>query len=135
VRSAAVLCLLAIAATGCGAAPKDSTKKFKGEQQKVAAVVEQLETAARDDKPQVVCGELLSDALLKRIKNAGTNCRTGAKEAFADADSFDLTVTDVKIAGDKATATVISGTGSKKKTDALELERVGAVWKIAALRQ
>jgi hypothetical protein len=121
--------------TGCGAAPKDSTKQFKGEQQKVAAVVEQIEKAARDDKPEVVCGKLLSAALLARIKQAGTNCRTGAKEAFADADSFDLTVKAVKITGDKATATVTSGTGSQKKTDALELARDGAVWKVDALRQ
>jgi hypothetical protein len=128
------LCLLAAVATGCGGTPRDSAKSFKGEDQKVASVVEQLEKAARADKPATVCTTLLSDTLLATLKKQGTTCTTGVKEAFADADSFDLTVDDVAISGATATAKVISGTGSKKKTDTLELQRAGTTWKIASLR-
>jgi hypothetical protein len=134
VRSTALLCLLTLAATGCGAAPKDSTKDFKGEEQKVAAVVERIETAARDDKPDTVCEELLTAARLKLIKKLGTNCKTGVKDAFKDADALDITVDKVTISGDAATAKITSGTGSKKKSDTLELKRDGAVWKIDSLR-
>jgi hypothetical protein len=128
------LCLLAFVATGCGGAPRDSAKSFKGDDQKVASVVEQLEKAARADKPGTVCTKLLSDTLLATLKKQGTTCTTGVKDAFADADSFDLTVDDVAINGDTATAKVISGTGSKEKTDTLELQRAGTSWKIASLR-
>jgi len=134
VRTVVALCLLALTATGCGGAARDSAKSFKGEEQKVAAVVEQLEKAARADKPGTVCTSLLSDTLLATLKKLGTTCTAGVKDAFADADSFDLTVDDVAITGDKATAKVASGTGSDEKTDTLELQRAGTTWKIASLR-
>jgi hypothetical protein len=128
------LCLLAVAVAGCGNTPRNSDKSFKGEQQKVAATVEGLESAARDDKPGKVCTSLLSGALLATLKKQGTTCTTAVKDAIADADSFDLTVDGVSIQGTKATAKVISGKGSDEKTDTLELVKDGAAWKIASLR-
>jgi hypothetical protein len=124
-----------LAVAGCGAGtPSDSATKFKGEERKVAAPVEELEKAARANKPDTVCTKLLSDRLLAQLKQQGTNCRTAVKEAFKDADSLDLAVDDVTINGAKATAKVISGTGSDKKTDTIDLARDGSVWKIDELR-
>jgi len=134
VRPVLALCLLALVATGCGAGAEDSAESFKGEEQKVAAAVEELEKAARADEPGRVCESLLSGALLATLKKQGTNCTTAVRDAFADADSFDLTVDDVTVNGAQATAKVISGTGSREKTDTLELARAGTAWKIAALR-
>lgn len=135
VRSLALLCLLGIAVAGCGGgAARDSAQEFSGEKAKVADPVEALETAARDRKPEVVCSQLLSDRLLAQLKRQGTNCRTAVKEAFDDADSIDLTVDKITISGDKATAKVISGRGSDRKTDTLELQRDGVIWKIDQLR-
>jgi hypothetical protein len=135
VRTFAILCLVALAASGCGGGtPSDSTTKFKGEERNVAAPIEALEKAARADKPQTVCTKLLTDRLLAQLKEQGTNCKTAVKEAFKDADSLDLTVDDVSISGDKATAKVISGKGSDKKTDTLELALDGSAWKIDLLR-
>ena len=134
-KTIALICLLAVALAGCGsAAPRDSAKEFSGEKAKVAAPVEALETAARDREPQVVCSRLLSDRLLAQLKEQGTNCRTAVKEAFNDADSLDLTVDEVTISGEKATAKITSGKGSDKKSDTLELVRDGALWKIDLLR-
>jgi hypothetical protein len=134
VRSAALLCALAVGAAGCGSAPRDSTQEFKGEEQKVAAAVEQIEAAARDDKPATVCDKLFTDARLAALKEQGTSCKTGVKEAFKDAENFDLTVEDVTISGDAATAKIASGTGSGEKTDTLELKRDGAAWKVDSLQ-
>ena len=131
-RSLAALCLLALAVAGCGAAPRDSAQDFKGEQRTVAAVVERLESAARDDKPDVVCGQLLSAKLLAALRAQGTNCRTGVGDAFRDADSFDITVKDVVIRGTHATATARYRHGSDDETATLELDREGADWKISA---
>lgn len=118
---------------GCGSSSSDSTKEFKGEEQKVAAVVEQLEKAARDNKPGTVCTKLFTQSRLAALKAQGTNCKTGVKEAFKDADSLDITVDDVTISGTAATAKVTSGSGSSKKTDTLELKREGATWKVDSL--
>ena len=135
VRTFAILCLAALAVTGCGGgAPRDSATEFKGEERKVAEPVEQLEDAARAGETDTVCTKLLSDRLLAQLKEQGTNCKTAVKEAFKDADSLDLTVDDVTINGDKATAKVISGKGDDEKTDTLELARDGTNWKIDLLR-
>jgi hypothetical protein len=132
-RSAAALCLLALVLAGCGPPPRDSAKDFKGEQQTVAKVVERLEQAARDDDPAFVCKQLLSTKLLDALRRQGTNCNTAVKEAFKDADSFDLTVDKVAISGSTATVNVKYRSLSKDKTATLTLEREGATWKISSL--
>lgn len=132
-RPALVLCALAIALTACGAAPRDSAKEFEGAERGVAATVEDLESAARDDDPDTVCSKLLAERLLATLREQGTRCVTAVKQAFQDADSLDLTVDDVSIRGERASAKVISGRGSKEKTDTLQLEKVGAGWRIASL--
>ncbi len=133
-RKASLLCLAAVVLAGCGGAPSDSTKEFKGEEQKVAAVIEQIEKAARDDDPGTVCTKLFTDARLAVLKEQGTNCKTAVNEAFKDADSLDLTVDDVTISGTAATAKVVSGSGSKEKTDELDLKRDGTAWKVDSLK-
>ena len=134
-RTFALICLLAVVIAGCGSsAPRDSAEEFSGEKAKVASPIEALETAARDRAPEIVCSQLLTERLLAQLKETGTNCRTAVKEAFDDADSVDLTVDQITISGDKATAKVTSGKGSDKKSDTLELTRDGVVWKIDLLR-
>jgi hypothetical protein len=132
-RSVAALCLLALALAGCGAAPRDSAKDFKGDERPVADVVERLEKAARDDDPAIVCKTLLSAKLLAALRAQGTNCNTGVKEAFKDADSFDITVDDVSIAGTTARAKVKYRSLSDDKTATLTLDREAGTWKISSL--
>jgi hypothetical protein len=132
-RSLAALCLLALLLAGCGAAPRDSAKDFKGDERNVADVVERLEKAARDDDPGIVCKTLLSSKLLAALRTQGTNCTTAVREAFKDADSLDLTVEDVTIRGTTATAQVKYRSLSKDKTTTLTLEREGSAWKISSL--
>ena len=130
-RPAAALCLVVLAVAGCGAAPRDSSKDFTGAKRAVAAVVERLESAARDDKPDVVCKQLLSSKLLDALRKQGTDCVTGVKDAFRDADSIDLTVDDVVIRGTHATVKVSYRSGSDNRTSTLELDREGGAWKIS----
>jgi hypothetical protein len=131
-RPLAALCLLALAVAGCGATPRDSAQDFKGDERAVAAVVERVEKAARDDKPEVVCTQLLSPKLLETLRKQGTNCKTGVKESFRDADSLDITVDDVAIRGTHATVKAGYRRGSKDRTAMLELDRDGGAWKISA---
>jgi hypothetical protein len=133
-RTFLAVCALALVLSACGATPRDSAKDFSGAKRSVAVAVEDVENAARKDDPDAFCTTLLTDGVLAALKKQGTNCVTAAKQAFKDADSLDLSVDEVSISGNTATAKVTSGTGSKKKTDTLELEKSGSAWKIASMR-
>ena len=133
-RPALLLCCLALSLTACGAEPRDSAKEFTGDERAVAAAVEDLESAARDDDADAVCTKLFAERLLTSLKQRGTNCATAVEDAFQDADAMELTVEDVTISGTTASAEVTSGTGDSKKTDTLELEKVGAAWRISSLQ-
>jgi hypothetical protein len=122
-----------LALSGCGAAPpRDSAKEFSGEKRAVAAAVENVEKAARDNDTKRLCTTLLTPRLQAAVKAAGTDCVTAVRDSFKDASSKELTVDEVSISGNTATAKVISGTGSNKKTDTLKLEKTGAAWRIAS---
>ena len=133
-RPIVCFCVLAVALAGCGAAERDSAKEFKGAEAAVAKVVEDLESAARANDPEKVCKTLLDDKLIKALGAQGTNCRTGTKDAFEDADSFDLTVKEVAITGTTANAKLTAGTGGDEKDYTLEFTRDGSAWKISSLR-
>jgi len=134
-RSALVVCLLALALSACGSTtPRDSAEEFSGDERAVAAAVESMEEAARENDSDRLCTKLLSEELLAAVKEEGTNCVTAGRDAFKDASSKDLTVDDVSISGDTATVEVTSGAGSNEKTDTLELEKAGANWRISSLR-
>jgi hypothetical protein len=134
VRALVALCLLGLVVAGCGAPSRDSSEDFDGDERVVATAIEDLETTARQDDPGKLCAKLLTDRLLAALRQQGTNCNRAVQEAFQDADSFDLDVEDVTMRGaGKATVEVKSGEGSKRKSDSLELERDGSVWKIDAL--
>jgi hypothetical protein len=134
-RSALVLLVAALALSSCaGAAPRDSAQDFKGAERAVAQTVEDVEEAARKKDDDRLCKKLLSDSLLAAVKTEGIVCTTAVKDAFNDAGSADLTVEDVSISGDTATAKVTSGTGSDETTDTLVLEKAGADWKITSMR-
>lgn len=133
-RTALLLCVLALTLAACGAESRDSAKEFKGDERAVAAAVEDLESAARDDDSEAVCTKLLAERLLATLEEQGTKCETAVEDAFEDADSLDLAVDDVTISGTKASVKVTSGTGDSKKTDTLKLEKAGAGWRISSLQ-
>jgi len=134
-RAVLAVFVLAFVLSACGStAPRDSAEQFGGAEKAVAAAVEGMETAAREGDPERFCTQLLSANLLDRLKQQGTTCTTAVREAFRDASSKDLTVEDVSISGDTATARITSGSGSNEKSDTLQLEKVGAGWKIASLQ-
>jgi hypothetical protein len=125
---------VALTLSACGAAaPRDSAEDFSGEKRAVAAAVEDMEEAARKNDSDRLCTKLLSEELLAAAKEEGINCVTAIRDAFKDASSKDLTVDEVSIRGNTATAEVTSGAGSDEKKDTLELEKAGASWRISGL--
>ncbi|HEV2777114.1 MAG TPA: hypothetical protein VGV90_16105 [Solirubrobacteraceae bacterium] len=133
-RLALLLCFLALGLAACGAEPRDSAQDFAGDERAVAAAVEDLESAARDNDTEAVCTKLFAQRLLSTLEQGGTDCAEAVEDAFQDADAMEITVDEVTISGDTARATVTSGTGDNEKTDTLELEKVGATWRISSLQ-
>lgn len=140
-RAPAVVLLLTVVAVplaGCGSSSGDSSTDFKGAQKQVAATVEDLQDAGKRRDEGKICNELLSKALLARIKAAGggrKDCEKQVKDSLRDADSFELDVKKVVVAGRTATATVVSKPGgdNKDRTDVLTLVLEDGRWRISAL--
>ncbi len=97
--------LLAAAIAGCGQA-QSSAGDFKGAKKDVADTIEQLQTSAQNRKPEDICSEVLSRALVEKLKSSGNDCVDEMEKIVSDADDFELDVTAVTVTGTTATARV-----------------------------
>ena len=125
-RRAVTVLLAALATAGCGAQQSDSAD-LSDDEQEVAAVLTDLQTAAEEDAPRRVCTDLLARDVARRL---GAGCTRAVEQAFAGSDTFTVTVQDVRIAGDRARARIATGT-SDDDEELVELVREGDVWRIA----
>ena len=126
------LCLLALAAAGCGGGAS-SAGDFDGEQRDVAEVVEDLQQAASDDEPRTICDQILAQSLRRQTPD----CPKAVDDALKDADLYELEVTKIEPAQitastRTATATVESGRDGDQ-VEKFTLVREGRAWKISAL--
>jgi hypothetical protein len=132
-RSLAVLpLLLAALAAGCTGGAS-SAGDFQGEEQNVAEVVEDLQSAGETGDARAICEDILATSLSDQIKAAGSTCEQEIEKAIEDADDFDLDVEDVTIQGDRATVKVKGGDGGADEVRTFEFEREGASWRATDL--
>ena len=120
--------LLAAALAGCGATGS-SGASFAGEEKQIADQVEALQAAGETGNAKKLCDEVLARSLRDSLSAPGSTCQTELDKAIKDADDFDLSVQDVAITGNRATAQV-SGRGG---TRTLAFAREGADWRISSL--
>jgi Putative lumazine-binding len=133
-RLAALVLLPTLALGACGQSAKNSSGKFQGEQQAVAKAIEELQSAGSKGDAARICSQLLAPALVDQINKASKRpCDKVLKDDLADVDASELQVQKVNITGDRADAVVESQAGSRKRTDTLQLQKVGGAWKIAKL--
>jgi hypothetical protein len=126
----AALLLLAAVAAGCGAAGS-SAGDFEGAEQEVAQVVEDLEEAATEDEPRRVCTQLLARELVQRL---GRNCLRVVQTAFDQADTYALSVDDVRVTGNRARARVLTGRDEDPdEAETFELVREANGWRLLSL--
>ena len=131
-RTALALAVLSLAVSACGAAPADQESKFtNGDQQAIAKLVDELAEAGRAGNAEKICTEILAKQLVDELKTAGGNCETELKRAIDDANDYDLQVTDIKVTGTTATATVRQGESKNAATFAFIKEKAG--WRASAL--
>jgi copper chaperone CopZ len=135
VPTAALAAALAVAGCGGGGGQSDDLERFEGAERQVADVVVDLRDTARRGDSERLCSTVLSQELVTRFEQAGgEGCAAAVEEAIRDADSFDLTVQEVEVQGDQATARVRSQAGEREQTDVIRLVRERGRWRVSALQ-
>jgi hypothetical protein len=123
----------ALALAGCTTPAKDSSTNFKGPEAEVAKAVDRLQNAKRDAAQ--ICSGVLAPQLARAIaaRSNGKSCKDALSPVLDDVDTFSMKVRDVKINGDKATATVASDVPGKDPVTTFSLQKFGQDWKITGL--
>ena len=133
--------IAAFGVAGCGAQDSDSADKFKGDQQQVAKVIEDLEKASvktRTPDGTKICTKLITDQLAKKIsaQEPSKNCDERIKKSLQDVKVArgvaTLKVLKVTISGQKAVASVKAETGNEEQTSDYSLVKSGNSWRISA---
>ena len=129
----ALLCapLLATGVAACGTTV--STSSFKGEQQKVAQAVANLQSHATALEAKKICGEDLAAANVARLNAASGGCKKAIESQLKEIDSFEATVESVTISGDTATARVKGVNAGKKGIQTVALAKEDGKWKISGI--
>lgn len=99
----------------------------------VASAIERYATAVRAGDAATICTELLSDAVLERVKAAGGNCE---RDLIADAiarggPGYKVVVESVQVDGDRATARTRVTDPRGTQTQTQPLVRDGESWKLS----
>ena len=133
-RTPALLCLplCALALAACASAV--STAAFKGEQQKVAQTIANLQADATAAEQKKICANDLAAAVVTRLGGT-TGCEAAIKSQLTEVDSLEASVESVKVASDgkSATATVKSIHEGKGAPSTVSLVKEGGKWKISGL--
>jgi hypothetical protein len=126
-RTLAVVAVLALGVSACGAA--ESTPDTP--QEAITKVVDDLSTAGKRRDADRICKEILAKRLVDELKTAGGDCVTEMDRAIKDATDFDLTISQIKVTGNTATARVRQGEDGE--TAVFSFVKEGDAWKASAL--
>jgi hypothetical protein len=120
-----------LAATGCGGEDRGrNAERFEGGKADVAQVVDDLETASRQDKPDTICSKILSDELARRIEvQTRTTCEDRLRRQLVSAERrFD--VESSRVDGERARVRVKDQRGN---VTVLDMEKIDDRWRIVDL--
>ena len=125
-RPLVALVVAATALAGCGDGPSD--------EQQVRTAVQAFGDATAAKDYQRLCDHLLAPALIEKIKQAGLPCEVALQRGLGDVKQPKLTIGQVTVNGDNATADIrTSASGEKPARVTLKLTKVGTGWRIASL--
>src|SRR4051794_12522994 len=99
---------------GCGAGPSDT--------EQVHATVEAFGRATAAKDYQQLCDALLAPKLIEKVESVGLPCEVALKQGLGDVQAPALTIGNVAVDGDAATAEVNStAQGQPPSSDTLKL--------------
>ena len=123
------LCPLVLAACGT----TTSTANFKGTEHAVAQTVANLQSDITAGEQKKICANDLAAAVVTRL--GGTKgCESTIKNQIGQIDNTELQVESVKVAGQRATASVKSIYKGKKRLTTVSFVEESGKWKIASLQ-
>ena len=127
-RRAVLLVALAATLTGCSAVSGPS------DEQLVARTVSAFGRATAAKDYAALCNRLLAPSLIEKVEEIGLPCEQALAKALGDVEDPRLTIGEIKVTGDRATAEIrTSAAGQAPSRDTLELEKVREGWRIASL--
>jgi hypothetical protein len=128
VRRLALAAVVGVVLAGCGGDDKPSD----ADQVRATLVSFGKATAAHDYK--TMCTKLLAPNLLDKLRQVGLACEEALEQGLGDVKSPQLSVGNISVNGDTATAEVrTSAEGQAPSTDTVQLRRVDGAWRIASL--
>jgi Putative lumazine-binding len=126
-RPLAALLALAGLLCACGGGPPDTDR--------VHAVVAAFGQATADKDYQRLCDKLLAPKLVGEVEQQGLPCEVALKQGLGEVKAPKLTIGQIEVKGDAATADVRStAAGEEPSRDTLKLVRVNDAWYIASLK-
>jgi hypothetical protein len=126
-RPLAALLALAGLLCACGGGPSDT--------ERVYAVVAAFGKATAAKDYQRLCDRLLAPKLVSEVEAQGLPCEVALKQGLGEVKAPKLTIGQIEVRDDKATADVLSSAaGEPPSRDTLELVRVSDAWHIASLQ-
>ncbi len=133
-RSLTLLCapLLATGLAAC-ASTASTPSGLKGEAQKVAQTVANLQSDATAQEAKKICGVNLAGANVAVLNRSPGGCKKAIEGQLKEIDSFETTVESVAVAGARATARVKSVYAGKKAISTLTFVREGGQWRISGI--
>jgi hypothetical protein len=122
-----LLVLVACALAGCGdGGPSD--------EERIRAALTEFQRATDGKDYAALCDRILAPELVDTVEQIGLPCEQALAKGFEDVDEPRLSVGEVTVDGDTATAQVRSSAkGQPPSEDAVELVKVGDGWRIASL--
>ena len=105
------------------------------EAERVLTVVESFGQATAAKDYQRLCDDLLAPKLVDEVESQGLPCEVALKQGLGEVSAPKLTIGQIGVNGDNATADVRStAAGEEPSRDTLELVRVNDSWYIASLK-
>jgi hypothetical protein len=122
-----LLVLAACVLAGCGeSGPTD--------EQRIRATLAEFQRATAAGDYRALCDRILAPQLIESVTQVGLTCELALQKGFEDVEEPRLTVGEVKVDDERATAEVrSSAAGESPSEDTVELVSVGDGWRIASL--
>lgn len=121
--------------SGCGPAKTEgSAKKYTGPEQAVAQVIDDLGKAVKIGDTKKICSQILAPALAAKITSAQKSpCDKALTKLMATGDDSSFSIDAVTLSGDRATASVHTGSGKSLRKATLGFDKTAGKWRISSL--
>lgn len=129
----AISATLCLAACGATSSTSSSSSSFTGEKKQVAEAISSFQSDATSLEASKICSELLAKPVKSRLESKGGSCEKSIKTQLEGVDTFSVTVEEISLSGEKATAKVKSTVCGKEAPGAISFEKEKGSWMISDL--